>query len=111
MSYDLSIRSSTPNVFVRKMELTNHLLELGLVADSDNHFLFQESGKNYADMDLAWCRDGSWEQPLDTVNCMQVHIPYGYVESMLDKIVMDCKRIAERLDWRLYDEQEGKYLR
>jgi len=110
MSYDLSIQSGTSGSPIDKVELNNVLLELGLIADSETHFLFLESGKNCADMDLAWCEDDSSNEPGDVVNCMQVHVPYGDVESMLGKIMTQCMRIAGKLGWRVYDEQEGKYL-
>ncbi len=110
MSYDISIRSITVDGFVSKVELRNHLVGLGLVADSDNHLLFQESGVTRADMDLAWFENGNYVEPLELVNCIQVHIPYACVETVLEKIVKQCKQIAEKWDWTLYDEQEGKYL-
>jgi hypothetical protein len=110
MSYDISIQSGTSGSSVSKVELRNVLLELGLIADSETHFLFQESGKNCADMDLAWCEGDGSDEPGDAVNCMQVHIPYGNVESMLEGIVKQCRGITEKLGWSIYDEQEGKYL-
>jgi hypothetical protein len=110
MSYDISIQSGTSGSSVSKVELRNYLSGLGLVSDSENHFLFQESGKNCADLDLAWCEGRDCDEPVDAVNCIQVHIPYGNVESMLEAIVKQCRQIAEKLGWRIYDEQEEKYL-
>jgi hypothetical protein len=110
MSCEISIKSGTSGSSVSKVQLRNVLLELGLTADSETHFLFQESGKNGRDMDLAWCEGDGSDEPGGAVNCRQVHIPDGNVETMLEGILKECRRIAEKLGWRIHDEQEGKYL-
>lgn len=111
MSYDISILSRTPNSSVNKAQLKRYLVGLGLFSDSENHFLFRESGVNYADMDLAWAENDSYSEPADEVNCLQIHVPYSYLESKHSEVLRQCQQIAAYLDWKIYDEQEGKYLR
>src|SRR5262245_32949997 len=112
MSYDISVLSRAPGLSIAKAELTRQLTQLGWRADSPNHFLWVgPEGVVVADMDLAWAENGDYQKPGDVVNCLQVHIPYGFLESSRAEILNQCRKVAEALDWRIYDEQEGSYLR
>ncbi len=111
MSYDISILSRSPGVSIGKSELARQLAEAGWRADSSNHFLFEGREGASADMDLAWAQQGAYLEPGDKVNCLQIHIPYGFVESSLAEVLQQCHQIADALGWQVYDEQEGTHLR
>jgi len=107
MSYDLTIRGDRG---INKSRLRAQLVECGLSADSDDHLLLVISGEQCADMDLVWETHNKGDQPSDAVNCIQVHIPYAFLESRLPEIAAQCVRIANTLKWKVFDEQEGKYV-
>jgi hypothetical protein len=111
MSYDISLVSRVPGAFVEKTELKKRLIQFGWRADSENHFLIQGTDGVNADMDLAWLENGIFREPGNQVNCLQVHIPYGFLECPQAETLKQCQEIAKALDWRIYDEQEGAYLR
>ncbi|MBZ5494437.1 MAG: hypothetical protein LAO76_26230 [Acidobacteriia bacterium] len=111
MSYDISLFSRVPGAFVEKTELTKHLVQLGWRPDRENHFLIQATDDVSADMDLAWLENGIFGEPGNQVNCLQVHIPYALLKSSQAETLKRCQEIAKALDWRIYDEQEGAYLR
>jgi hypothetical protein len=111
MSYDLSISAPAPDCLVRKAELLRRLEQFGWQADSENHLVLRKSTGICADMDLVWKEAEDCREPEDVVNCIQVHIPYAYVESVQDKVLNRCRKVAAALNWRIYDEQTGEFLR
>jgi hypothetical protein len=109
MSYDVSLLGG--DRALGRGELEQHLASLGLVANGSNHFVFMDAGKIYADADLAWSEGGDYTEPGERVNCIQVHIPAGFYESHSAAVLQTCEKLASHLEWRLFDEQEDKYLR
>lgn len=110
MSYDISVLNPEGGS-VNKMDLVRRLAEAGWRADSENHFLWEVAEGVFADMDLAWAQNSEYAEPTDKVNCLQVHIPYGLIESSRPEVLQQCRKLAEVLGWQAYDEQEGTYLR
>lgn len=110
MSYDISVLNVAPGVPVGKRELTERLAQLGWHADSETHFVLQGAEGVSADMDLAWLENGTYLEPRELVNCLQVHIPSAFVESSRAEVLNNCRNIARTLAWRIYDEQQGAYL-
>lgn len=111
MSYDVSL-FSRQGAGIDKRQLVQQLGEFGWQADSANHLVIRAADVIYADMDLAWAEDGgAYNEPADFVNCIQVHIPYAFAEKWQAEVLRLCIKIAEALDWRVYDEQESAFVR
>jgi len=111
MSYDVSLLSGEGRA-IDRAKLSAYLTSLGLVSDATDHFVFLDSGKICADADLVWTEDDEDRAETgDAVNCIQVHIPYALCESHSTVVLQTCEKLASHFDLRVYDEQEGKYLR
>lgn len=114
MSYDLTARHD--DRYSRSVSFYRASTLVAAISDvrpnGSSGFVLERGDDVWMEIDLEAVNDqgDSIETPVDKtpseINCIRFHVPYGQIEG-LEPCVEVALKIADGLEWQLYDEQTG----
>jgi len=116
MSYEISIKSDDKyTARIDRRKLYEYISTLPNIVHSDaDHFVFRDPNVGtYMEIDLELVSEEGDSLDIRVTqerNCVRIHIPYYFLESTGAQIYEICFQIADRIGWKVYDEQLGNYL-
>ncbi len=116
MSYDLAARNDgNYSTKLARQEVHETIRAIPHVKPNGAAgFILAQGGSIYMEIDVCLVSDEGdileeAGRPSPQVNCINFHIPAGSADG-LDSCIAIAQRIAQELNWELYDAQEDKVL-
>lgn len=115
MSYDITIHSDQRSRESISLESLIPFLEkeLQLVGQAPNYHLERKVENIYFEIDVCKVNEEGdiiENENGNNVNQIKIHIPAAFFDTSNKVALTTAIKIAEKINWQIYDEQTGEYL-
>jgi hypothetical protein len=113
MSYDITIKSNDGySQYAGLQEFNKIIGDMDGIAGKERHFNYEDSTGGRFEIDVSMVRAGGelQDEHSNRFNAIAIHIPAVFFESSEKKALEVSRVFADRLKWKIFDEQSGIYL-